>query len=217
MPLLLLIGNKAYSSWSLRPWIALKTANIPFEEHLVPLDQADTKQRILERSPAGRVPVLVDGSVTVWESLAILEYLAERFPEARLWPEDSGARAHARSISNEMHAGFGGLRSHYPMNVRKRIPNRAPTPQATADIERVQELWRGCRETAGGSGPFLFGAFTAADAMFAPVVSRFVTYEIAVDPVSRAYMDAMLSLPAFREWNDAGRVEPWVIAHDEVE
>jgi glutathione S-transferase len=215
-PLTLVIANKAYSSWSLRPWIALKTIGVPFEEILIPLDEPDTKRRILQHSPAGKVPILIDGEVRIWESLAILEYLAEQFPAAQLWPVDRAARAHARAVASEMHAGFAPLRQHYPMNVRKRIGNRPPTAEVQANIERIQSMWRECRERHSRLGPFLFGRFTAADAMYAPVVSRFETYAVPVDPTVRAYMDAVLGLPAFRDWIDAAAREPWVIAADEV-
>lgn len=212
--LTLVIANKAYSSWSLRPWLALKAAGVPFEAILIPLEEPDTRQRILEHSPAGKVPILIEGEVRVWESLAILEYLAERFPEAGLWPADRAARAKARAIASEMHAGFVPLRQHYPMNVRKRIPNRAPTPDVQANIDRVQAIWRDCLARSGG--PFLFGRFGAADAMYAPVVSRFETYGVSVDPGLRVYMDAVLEMPPFREWVEAAHAEPWTVAADEV-
>jgi glutathione S-transferase len=214
--LTLVIANKAYSSWSLRPWIALKTIGVPFEEILIPLDEPDTKRRILQHSPAGKVPIVLEGEVRVWESLAILEYLAERFPAAQLLPADRVARAHARAVASEMHAGFAPLRQHYPMNVRKRISNRPPTPEVEANIDRIQSMWRECRERHSQLGPFLFGRFTAADAMYAPVVSRFETYAVPVDPTVRAYMDVVLGLPAFRDWIDAAARERWVIAADEV-
>jgi len=215
-PLTLVIANKAYSSWSLRPWLALRQAGIAFEELLIPLDQPDTRRRVLEHSPAGKVPVLIDGEVRVWETLAILEYLAERFPEARLWPRERAARAHARAVSSEMHAGFAALRQHYPMNVRKRIA-RAPTPEVEIDIARIDAMWRDARQRFGTGGPFLFGAFTAADAMYAPVVSRFETYGVTVGPAARAYMDTVLGLPAFKEWVEAAHREEWIVAADEVE
>lgn len=213
--LTLVIGNKNYSSWSLRPWLAMKVAGIEFEEVLVPLDTADTKADILKWSPAGKVPVLIDGDVTVWESLAILEYLAEKFPQRSIWPERMEERAIARAISAEMHAGFMALRKHYPMNVRKQILGRGPTPEAAADIARIETIWKSCLERSGG--PFLFGAFTAADAMYAPIVSRFETYGISVDPVCRSYMDDILTLPVFEKWYAAAEAEPWIIAREEVE
>jgi glutathione S-transferase len=217
MSLLLVIGNKNYSSWSLRPWIAMKVAGIPFEERLVPLNAADFKERIGDVSATGKVPALADGETHVWESLAILEYLAEKFPQARLWPQDLKARAHARAIAAEMHAGFGALRRHFPMNLRRPIKPREPIPEAQNDIRRIEVLWTDCRTRFGGGGPFLFGAFGAADAMFAPVVSRFQTYAIVLGPPVRAYMDAMLSLSAWAEWRAAAEKEPWVLPHDEVD
>jgi glutathione S-transferase len=213
----LVIGNKNYSSWSLRPWLAMSVAGIPFEEELVPLDQPDTKTRLLARSPAAKVPILIDGDITVWESLAILEYLAERFPDARLWPADPAARAHARAISSEMHAGFSALRNACPMNLRKRFGWRDRGADVTRDVARVQQLWSDCRRRFGQSGPFLFGAFSAADAMYAPVVARFDGYSIPVDGEAGAYMAAVMDLAAFKAWKAAGIVEPWVLDVDEVD
>ncbi|TCT08335.1 glutathione S-transferase [Tepidamorphus gemmatus] len=213
----LVIGNKNYSSWSLRPWLAMSVAGIAFEEDLVPLDQPDTRTRLLARSPAAKVPILIDGDVTVWESLAILEYLAERFPDAGLWPADPAARAHARAISSEMHAGFSALRSACPMNLRKRFGWRDRGAEVTRDVARVQQLWSDCRRRFGHDGPFLFGDFTAADAMYAPVVARFDGYSIPVDEEAGAYMAAVMDLPAFRAWKAAGIVEPWVLDIDEVD
>ena len=195
--MLLVIGNKNYSSWSLRPWLAMKLLGLPFEEKRIPLYGPESKREILRYSPAGRVPVLHDGATVVWDSLAILEYLAERYPQ--LWPADAARRAKARSISAEMHSGFGKLREHMGMNVRKRYPGKGRTPEVTADIERIQAIWDEAQ------GPFLFGAFTAADAMYAPVVLRFRTYDVAVR--KKAYRDAMLALPAMREWIEAAERE----------
>ncbi len=211
----LVIANKNYSSWSLRPWLAMQIADLDFDEVLIRLEQDDTRDNILAYSPAGRVPVLIDGDITIWESLAILEYLAEKFPDRGMWPETAEQRALARAVSSEMHAGFPGLRSHYPMNIRKRIPGRRPTPEAAADIDRIKEIWGDCLERYGGS--FLFGAFCNADAMFAPVVSRFETYGIEVDRACRAYMDDVLTLPAFEKWSAAAEAEPWVVEADEVD
>ena len=211
----LVIGNKNYSSWSLRPWLAMQVAGIEFEEVQILLDQPDTKEKILEHSPAGKVPILIDGDLTVWESLAILEYLAEAYPNRGLWPEDAILRAEARSVSAEMHAGFGALRDYYPMNMRKRIPGREPTPAVQKDINRILEIWDNCLEAS--QGPFLFGTFSAADAMFAPVVSRFETYEIPVNRKCRAYMDDVLTIPVLEKWYAAAESEPWILEHDEVE
>lgn len=197
--MLLVIGNKNYSSWSLRPWVAMKTLGVAFEEKRIPLDQPQTKVEVLKHSPAGKVPCLVDGAVAVWDSLAILEYLAEQRPE--LWPADRAERARARSVAAEMHSGFAKLRSRMPMNVRNRYPGKGRTPEVDADIERVAAIWNAAK------GPFLFGAFSAADAMFAPVVLRFRTYAPPLPSASRAYMDAVLGLPAMREWIAAAELE----------
>jgi glutathione S-transferase len=212
MALKLVIGNKNYSSWSMRPWLALRAANIPFEEVLIPLYTGDAdKQRILSFTRSGKVPVLVDGDVTVWDSLAVIEYLAERFPEARLWPEDRARRAHARSISAEMHSGFAALRNECGMNLHRPVRAIALSSEARADIGRVQQIWSECRERYAKFGPFLFGAFGGADAMFAPVVHRFRTYAIAGAPEVQAYMDSMMALPAFQEWTRAALAETMII------
>ncbi len=212
MTLTLVIGNKNYSSWSMRPWLAMRASNIAFEEVFVPLytGPAD-KQRILQFSHAGKVPVLVDGDVTVWDSLAIIEYLADRFPDAKLWPAERAARAHARSISAEMHSGFAALRNECGMNLHRPVGPVPLSADGKADIARVQEIWRDCRVRYGGGGPFLFGAFSGADAMYAPVVHRFRTYAIEVGPEVKAYMETMMALPAFREWTEAGLAETLVI------
>ncbi len=214
MTFTLVIGNKNYSSWSLRAWLAMRQAGIVFEEVLVPLSQPDTRARLLTHSPSGLVPVLRHGDRVIWESLAILEYLAEQGPG--LWPEDPAARSFARSISAEMHAGFAALRTHMPMNLRKALPGRGRGPGVSDDIERVTAIWRECRDRFGTGGPFLFGRFTAADAMYAPVATRLRTYGVALDPVSQAWANAALAVAAFREWEEAARAEPWVIEEDEV-
>ena len=212
MALKLVIGNKNYSSWSMRPWLALRANNIPFEEVFISLytGEAD-KQRILDFSRAGKVPVLVDDDVTIWDSLAIIEYLAERFPEKRLWPEDPVQRAHARSISAEMHSGFAALRNECGMNLHRPVGTIELSAEARANIARIQEIWTECHARYGKAGPFLFGAFGAADAMFAPVVHRFRTYAIAVSLDVRRYMDTMMALPAFQEWTGAGLAETIMI------
>jgi len=220
MTLKLVIGNKNYSSWSMRPWLALRANNIAFEEVFIPLYTGDAdKQRILGFSRAGKVPTLIDGDVTVWDSLAIIEYLAERFPEAGLWPEDRADRAYARSISAEMHSGFMALRNECPMNLHRPVREAALSQDARANVARIQEIWLDCRERqnklGGKPGPFLFGAFGAADAMFAPVVYRFRSFAIDVAPKVRAYMDTMLALPAVEEWTKAGLAETLLI--DRVE
>src|SRR5712672_1413171 len=212
MALTLVIGNKNYSSWSMRPWLALKAGNIAFDEVSIPLYTGDAdKQRILEFTRSGKVPVLVDGDVTIWDSLAIIEYAAERFPEARLWPLDAASRAHARSVSAEMHSGFAALRNECGMNLHRPVGAIALSAEARADIARIQQIWIECRERYGKMGPYLFGDFGGADAMFAPVVHRFRIYAIAVAPEVQAYMDTMMSLPAFQEWTRAGLAETLVI------
>ncbi len=216
MTLKLVIGNKNYSSWSMRPWLALRANDIAFEEVFIPLYTGDAdKQRILGVTRSGKVPALVDGDVTVWDSLAIIEYLAERFPDARLWPEDRASRAHARSISAEMHSGFMALRSECPMNLHRPVRGIALSEDARANIARIQAIWLECRERHGKRGPFLFGAFGAADAMFAPLVYRFRTFAIEVASEVQAYMDTMLALPAVQEWTKAGLAETLLI--DRVE
>ena len=212
MALKLVIGNKNYSSWSMRPWLALKANQIAFEEIFIPLYAGDTdKKRILGFTQSGKVPALLDDDVTIWDSLAIIEYAAERFPQTRLWPEDRASRAHARSISAEMHSGFAALRNECGMNLHRPVGAVALSDNARADIARVQQIWIECRERYGKSGPFLFGAFGGADAMFAPVVHRFRTYAIEAAPQARQYMDTMMSLPAFQEWTRAGLAETLVI------
>jgi glutathione S-transferase len=213
MTLKLVIGNKNYSSWSMRPWLAMRACNIDFEEVFIPLytDDPTDKARILSFSRSGKVPALIDGDVTVWDSLAIIEYLAERFPQSRLWPEDRASRAHARSISAEMHSGFLPLRSECGMNLHRPIRAAALSADARANVARIEEIWTECRESHGRLGPFLFGAFGAADAMFAPVVHRFRTYAVEVGPVAQAYMDTMMALPAFDEWTRAGLAETLII------
>jgi len=217
MALKLIIGNKNYSSWSMRPWVALRACDIAFEEVFIPLytGEAD-KKRILEVTRSGKVPVLIDGDITVWDSLAIIEHAAEKFPAAGLWPADSGRRAHARSISAEMHSGFAALRNECGMNLHRPVKAIALSASAQADIARVQEIWTDCRDRNGRLGPFLFGSFSAADAMFAPVVHRFRTYAIEVSSATRAYMDTMMALPAFRQWTEAGLAETLVIARFEI-
>jgi glutathione S-transferase len=215
MTLHLIIGNKNYSSWSFRPWLALKAAGIAFEETVISLEAHDFKTRVTALSGAGRVPVLVDGDIRVWESLAILEYLAERFPAAGLWPKAAGARAHARAIASEMHAGFAPLRRQLPMNMWRPVNARVLDADAARDAKRIDAIWNECLAKYGG--PFLFGAFGAADAMYAPVVSRFHTYAVEIGDAPRAYMRVMMALPAWNEWREAARRETWVLPHDEID
>ena len=217
MPPKLVIGNKNYSSWSFRPWIAMKAAGIAFEEEVVSLDATDFKQRVSKVSATGKVPALADSGVQVWESLAILEYLAEKFPAARLWPTDPAARAQARAIAAEMHAGFGALRSHLPMNMWRPVRKRELTSAVHTNVERIDAMWTDCRQRYGSDGPFLFGAFGAADAMYAPVVARFQTYAVEIAGAARSYMDAVMALPAWSEWRAAALEEPWVLPEDEVD
>jgi glutathione S-transferase len=217
MTLRLIIGNKKYSSWSLRPWIALTVAGIPFEERVIPFETEEFRREVGRLSGTGKVPVLIDGDIKIWESLAILEYLAEKFPAAGLWPKDVAARAHARVVASEMHAGFQALRNHLPANFARRVIKRDLTPPVVANIQRIETLWADCRERFGKNGPFLFGAFGAADAMYAPVVARFNTYDVDVGPLTRSYMAAIMALPAWRQWVAAGIKEPWLFAEDEVD
>jgi glutathione S-transferase len=210
----LVIGNKNYSSWSLRPWLALKATGQEFDEVLITLRQPETKAKILAHSPAGKVPVLKHGDLLVWESLAICEYVAELFPAAGLWPDDPRARAVARSVSTEMHAGFAALRRDLPMDIAKLsdVP-RSASDEAKADIARIQQIWQDCRGRFGskkqseGGGDFLFGRFGVADCMFAPVATRLRTYGVALDPVSAAYVDAIYAWPAMQEWCAAAAKE----------
>jgi glutathione S-transferase len=218
MALTLVIGNKNYSSWSMRPWIALRATNIAFDELMIPLYTGDAdKRRILGFTQSGKVPVLVDGDVTIWDSLAIIEYAAERFPKARLWPDDYAARAHARSISAEMHSGFAALRNECGMNLHRPVGAKPLSDAARADIERIQQIWSDCRQRYARTGPYLFGTFSSADAMFAPVVHRFRTYAIEVTPDVRFYMDVMMALPAFQDWTSAGLAETLVIEKFETD
>jgi glutathione S-transferase len=217
MALRLVLGNKNYSSWSLRPWIAMKVAGIPFEETVIPLYEPGSREQVLEFAPSGKVPVLVSGDIHVWESLAILDFLADEYPQAGLWPSERTARAHARAIAAEMHAGFGALRRHCPMNMRRvRKPREQTPPEVVEDVRRIDAIWADCRARFGGGGPFLCGRFGAVDAMYAPVVSRFHSYGIAVSEPSRHYMDVMMALPAWAEWHDVAVNEPWVMPGNEV-
>jgi glutathione S-transferase len=214
--LVLVIGSKNYSSWSLRPWLVLHAFGIAFDEILLPLDVPEFYARIRDYSPTGRVPVLQDGDVRVWDSLAIAEYANERWLDGRGWPADMAARALARSISAEMHSGFAALRNELPMNCRKRVKNHPASKDAQADIARVKAIWREARARFGKDGPFLFGAFGIADAMYAPVVLRFESYDVALDPVERAYADAILALPALRDWLAATVNEPLAPLHEQA-
>jgi glutathione S-transferase len=209
--LTIIVGNKNYSSWSLRGWLPVRQTGAAFEEVVVPLDRPESKENLLRASPSARVPVLRHDGLTVWDSLAIGEYLAERFPAAGLLPEDVEARAVARMVTAEMHAGFAALRRDLPMDLRNRYPGRDLAPGTARDIARIVEIWQDCRTRFGAGGDFLFGAFSLADAAYAPVVSRFVTYDVALPEVAAAYRDAVMAWPAMREWAAAAEAEPWVI------
>lgn len=214
--LTLVIGNKNYSSWSLRPWFLLAALDIPFTERRIPLDQPDSRARIIAVSPSGKVPALQDGVLTVWESLAICEHVAERFPDRPVWPHDAAARAAARSVAAEMHAGFSALRTAMPMNCRARGRRVARSREVVQDIERVQSIWRTCRAGFGAGGPWLFGGFSAADAMFAPVAFRFATYGVDGDETIQAYARTVLAHPAVQRWAADAAAEPEVMAANEL-
>jgi glutathione S-transferase len=213
-PLTLVIGNKNYSSWSLRAWIALKHLGVPFEEIQVILDTPTTREDIEHYGPSGRVPVLRLGELAVWDSLAICEYAAEL--TGRGWPQDARARAVARSVCAEMHSGFSHLRSLWPMNARARNRRTAITAALEADIERIDVIWNDCRARFGAAGPWLFGEYSIADAMYAPVVLRFNTYSARISPTARWYMASVLEDPALQEWVAAAKQEPWTNPSEEV-
>jgi glutathione S-transferase len=211
----LVIGNKKYSSWSLRPWLLLVHGGIAFDEIRIGLRKPDTAERIRAQTPAGRVPVLHAGKLTIWDSLAIAEFLAERHPDSVRWPADLEVRARARSVSAEMHSGFSALRQNMPMHCDASYPGAGRTPEALADIARITEMWNDCRARFGSGGPFLFGAFSIADAMYAPVVFRFRTYGVELDAVCRAYVDTMITLPAMQRWLAEATAETDTIAEYE--
>ncbi len=212
----IVLGNKNYSSWSLRPWLVLKHLGVPFDEVVVPLDQPSTREEILKYSPSGRVPALVNGDLVVWDTLAICEYLNELFSDRKLWPTDSAARATARSVSAEMHSGFQALRQDLPMKFRESVPGIAIRAEVKQDIDRILALCADCRRRFGAGGPFLFGAYGIADAMYTPVVSRFKTYGIRLEGVQAAYAEAIWSLPAVQEWLGAARSETHRMARYET-
>ncbi|MBM3597018.1 MAG: glutathione S-transferase family protein [Alphaproteobacteria bacterium] len=208
----IVLGNKNYSSWSLRPWLALKQTGAAFDEIVIPLDEPQTKEQILRHSPSGKVPALVHGSLTVWDSLAICEYLAEQFPAAGLWPVDPAARAVARSAAAEMHSGFVPLRQALPMIVRRTYPAKPLAPDVQENVNRITAIWLDCRTRFGSKaeGPFLFGAFSIADAMYAPVVTRFRTYSVDLTSDAAAYVKAVWETPSMQEWIEAAKREPWI-------
>lgn len=202
----LVIGDKRFSSWSLRPWLLLKMAGIPFHEALIKLRQPSTLSECLRYSPTGKVPVLIDGALTIWDTLAIAEYVAETWPEKQLWPADRAARARSRSVVAEMHSGFADMRREMAMDCISILPKPELSEGAARDVARVQQIWQSCRAEAQG-GPFLFGAFSIADAFYAPVATRFVTYQIPLDGAAKAYADTLFALPAMQEWIAAAKQE----------
>jgi len=206
MTLTLYVGSKRYSSWSLRPYVALVHTGVPYEIRTILLDREDTRAEIAKVNPAGRLPVLHHDDLVIWDSLAICEYLNELLPEAQLWPADRAQRARARSISAEMHAGFTALRSNMPMEVCADKAGQGHTPEALADARRICDIWR--EALAASGGPFLFGRFSIADAMFAPVTSRFQTYGVELDAACRAYVEAVAALPAMQVWRRDAATEP---------
>ena len=213
----IILGNKNYSSWSLRGWLAMAATGAEFDEQVIPLDLPETKAAIRAHTPSGRVPTLEHGDLVIWDSLAIAEYLAECFPNAGLWPADPAARARARSVTAEMHAGFVALRTHMPMDLRNRFPGVGrDAPGVAADIARIVEIWEDSRRLFGGDGDFLFGGFGIADAFFAPVVGRFMTYDVTLDGAAAAYRDAVWTWPAFVRWREDAEAEPWVIGTHKV-
>jgi glutathione S-transferase len=213
--LTLVIGNKNYSSWSMRPWVLMRERGLDFAEIQIPLHRPDSLDRKRTYSPGGTVPVLIDSGLHIWQSIAIVEHLSERFPEAQVWPTERDARAIARSVSAEMHAGFHSLRAQMPLNCRARYRSKRWAAAVQEDIDRIREIWRDCRAHYGMGGDFLFGSFSAADAMFAPVVSRFQTYGVQLKGVEARYAQAILGLTAVKKWMEAARDEPWTIAEFE--
>ncbi len=212
---LLVIGNCNYSSWSMRPYLALKMAGIAFDLKMVRLNTPEFSATVRKYSKAARVPVLMANKQPIWDSLAILEYAAELNPS--LWPTNKMARAMARSVSAEMHSGFQALRSECPVNIRRAPKAVKLTSTTGANIKRIEDIWAQCRKTYGKGGPFLFGKFSNADAMFAPIASRFVTYEIKLSKVSADYVKAVLATPAYQAWKDMALKEPWIVKEDEVD
>jgi len=208
----LVIGNKNWSSWSLRPWIAMRRAGLDFEETNVRLRRPDSKAQIEKHSPSGLVPTLIDGDLVIWDSLSILEYLAEQHPDKQLWPAERDARARARSVAAEMHSGFQPLRQHCPMEVLARNPMSEVAPEVGANAQRIVALWKDCRDQFGSKGPFLFSHFTVADAMYAPVASRFRTYfpdlaPFGDDGTAQTYVDTIFAMPEMAAWEAGAREE----------
>ena len=212
MSLTLVLANKTYSSWSFRPFILMRHFEIAFAEIVIPLGEEATPSEILRHAPSGKCPALRDGDLVVWDLLAIIEYIAERFADLPIWPREMRARATARALAAEMHSGFNALRANLPMNMRRPVKRREVPPEAGADIERIEAAWADARQRFGGRGDFLFGDFSAADAMFAPVVNRLHVYDVAVSPASRAYMNRVMALPAYRDWQKGAEAENWRVA-----
>lgn len=216
----LAIANKNYSSWSLRAWLALRQTGADFDEVVIPLREANTRTEILKYSPSALLPALVDGETTIWDSLAIIEYLAEKYPEAGLWPVDRNARAYARAAAAEMHAGFIPMRKAMPMNLRRKTAPIDANDAVNGDINRIQALWRNCRRRFGGAcgeGDFLMGSFSAIDAFYAPVATRFITYDVSMEDHTRSYADAVMAHPDMADWINAAQKEPWIIEEFERE
>jgi glutathione S-transferase len=211
----LIIGNKNYSSWSLRPWLVMKQFGLDFAEIYIPLYQSESSSKIHQYSPSGKVPILLHGTQRIWDSLAICEYLAEEFPNIHLWPQHKTARILARCISMEMHSGFQKLRENMPMNCRTKFPGKGMALGVQKDIDRITAIWEDCRHKFGESGNMLFGDFTIADAMFAPVVLRFMTYNVQLNTVAKDYVEAILTLPAMQEWLEAAKKETEMIPNYE--
>ncbi len=211
----LLIGNRNYSTWSLRPWLVLKHFEIPFEDEVLQLSGPGWKEHLAAHSPTGKVPVLLDGDLVVPETIAIIEYLADRFPDKPIWPADTHQRAQARAAAAEMHAGFQSIRSHAPMNLRAAHPGKVSVDAVHKDLHRIETLWGDLLEKSGG--PFLFGAFSAADAMFAPLATRLRTYALPVSDRAAAYVEAIYALPAFQSWLALALQEPWIVDDDEID
>ncbi|WP_375450415.1 glutathione S-transferase family protein [uncultured Devosia sp.] len=211
----LLIGNRNYSTWSLRPWLVLAHFDIPFEDEVLMLAGEGWRDVLARRSPTGKVPVLIDGDLAVPETIAIIEYLADKFADKAIWPADIRQRALARAASAEMHSGFSALRSHAPMNLRASHTGKVPADVVAKDLHRLETLWGGLLAQSGG--PFLFGDFTAADAMFAPVATRIRTYGLPVSDMLSGYVEAIYSLPAFQQWLALALKEPWIVDDDEID
>lgn len=205
----LFISNKAYSPWPFRVWLLMRELGLEFEEHMVDLGAPGKAERLKAASPSGRLPVLADGETVIWDSMSIIEYLHERFPQAGIWPQERAARAHARSLAAEMHSGFQALRSRLIMNTRRQPRAVEMSPQVLADIDRVTSSWAGTRGRFGAGGPFLFGHFSAADAVYAPVVDRFRGYDVPVPEECREYMDAVRMLPGYKAWVEDSFRDPW--------